>query len=187
MPDTNCADLELIEGFLIPNKFDVILPKMLLKFGNNVQAVSIPAFSIGMATQPSPVGAVIKLPGDSPDYSDLQITFIMDQNLVIYDAVLKWMKACSYPEDPSQYANFVEQYVSYDNQKDFDVLSQPLIVQSKSGVDHDMIWTFNDVFPMAMGGLEFSTTLTDASITTMNVTFAYNTFTVGRAGQSQSF
>ena len=41
-----------------------------------------------------------------------------------------------------------------------------------------------DSFPVSISGIEFSTTLTDAAITTFDVVFAYTYYNIGVAGRA---
>ena len=178
---TNCTDPGLIEGFLVPSKFTFMLPGLLLKLTNLVQTVALPDFSIGTSIAEGSGVAPVKLPGMSVEYDNLAVRFIADQNLVGYELILSWMKACSEPEDPRQYTSFVEKWAN-PNFPAEDALTQPLVLISESGTTRDMVWTFVDAFPVSISGIEFSSILTEAAIVTFDVIFAYTYYTLGIAG-----
>ena len=75
----NCTDPGIIEGFLVPSKFTLMLPDLLLKLTNLVQAVSLPDFSIGTTIAQGAGVAPVKLPGMSVSYDNLAVRFIADQ------------------------------------------------------------------------------------------------------------
>ena len=180
----SCVDKDLISGFLVPDSFQAIFPDILQNIGSNVQKVTIPDFSIGMTEVSSPVGARVKLAGDSVTYSALTMTFAMDQNLVIYNTIMAWMKACAYPEDPSQFDNFTERYLTWHGTKE-EALYRNFTLVSTSGTK-PMTWEFYQFFPISMSGIEFDTTLSDATMTSFEVTFEYTYFDVKESGQTFS-
>lgn len=183
MAVANCSTT--LDGFLVPSKFSVILPKMIVDVANNIQQVEIPTLDIGTTEVRVPtIGAPLKLAGDSASYGDLTITFILDQDLVVYEMILAWIKACAYPEDTELFKAFTAFYKGEEKTAEA-VLLQPLTVISNSGFSRDMVWDFSYAWPMSISGFTFDTTLTDATISTLSVTFAYSYFELNVAGRSQ--
>lgn len=180
MPE--CTNQDLISGLLVPDNFTVIFPDIVDGVGSNVQTVQIPELSAGSTEVPTPTGARLKVAGDSITYSSFTITFALDQNLVIYDLFLSWIKATCSPEDLSQFENFVKKYLTFER-KDELALYRDLTVISNSGTI-PMAWSFYGAFPISMSGIEFSSTLTDASMATIDVTFDYTYFDLSISGRS---
>ena len=175
----------MISGFLIPTSFNVIFPDIIAKIGENVQKVTIPGFAIGTQEPKFRGGAPLKIAGDNVTYETLSMSFLLDQNLVIYELLLKWLKACTYPEDPKQYSNFVDRFVIPGTGSKEELLYRDLTVVSTSGTE-PMVFKFKNVFPIGIGSIEYDTTYNDATIAVLSVNFAYTYFDIGTAGNSFS-
>ena len=173
------------DGFLVPTKFRVIFPEMIVDMKDNVQQVEIPSFSSGSTEIRVPtLGAPLKIAGDTASYDDLTMTFILDQDLYIYEMILAWGKACAYPEDTKLFTEFTNFWKGNETNNS-DVLLQPITVISKSGYNRDMVWDFAYAFPSSISGINFDKTLTDATVATITVTFSYSYFEFNVAGNSE--
>ncbi len=173
------------DGFLVPTKFNVIFPQMIVDMKNNVQQVEIPSFSTGTTeVRVQTLGAPLKIAGDSASYDDLTMTFIVDQDLYIYEMIMVWAKACAYPEDTELFKAFTEFWRGSEPTSS-DVLLQPITVVSTSGYKREIVWDFAYAWPSSVSGFTFDKTLTDATVSTITVTFSYSYFTLGQAGKSE--
>lgn len=179
-----CVNKDLISGFLIPNSFRAIFPGIIVDLQENVQKVSIPPFSIGYTKQASRGNTELKIAGNSSTYSTLNITFIMDQNLIIYDMIMAWIKACAYPENTNQYKEFTEKYAETHNKSLEEVLYQDITIMSTSGT-LPMAWHFKYCFPTTISGIEFDTTYSTPTIATVTVGFEYTYFDVKNSGTAK--
>ena len=96
-----------------PTKFDYAPPTQfkfsltkLPKVEYFTTACNIPGISLGNTIQPTPL-ADIPLPGDTINFSDLEITFLVDENLENFREIHGWMYGIGYPKSRTQFADLV--------------------------------------------------------------------------------
>ena len=65
-------------------------------FGNSI---NIPAISMGNATQPTYLKD-LPIPGDKMEFEDLNVRFLVDENLENYMEIQNWMRGLGFPERP---------------------------------------------------------------------------------------
>lgn len=145
-----------------------------------VQQVSVPAITLGVATQASSVHE-IKIPGDRLEYDTLSLTFQVDENLENWNSIYFWMFGLGYPEGHHLYREYIEAPI---NSTSLTELAKgysegSLMILNSS---NRQIQTFNfiDMFPIQLSGLEFDSTDTSSRAITASVQFAYTYYTVTR-------
>lgn len=124
-----------------------------------IQTVELPGLSLGTADQPSPF-VNIPRPGNL-SYNDLNITFLVGENLRDYLSIFDWMVALGKPDDFGQYQNF---------------LSDCNVFVLSSNLKPIFSYRFTDVYPIELSGISFDTTLSEAQYATATVTFKYTRF-----------
>ena len=87
-----------------PTKFDYASPtqfkfqiQKLPKVEYFTTACNIPGISLNATVQPTPL-ADIPLPGDTISFGDLEITFLVDENLENYREIHGWMYGIGFPK-----------------------------------------------------------------------------------------
>ena len=65
-------------------------------------SASIPGINLGFALQPTYLKDA-PVPGDKLTYSDLTLSFFVDENLENYMQVHNWLTGLGYPEDVQQF------------------------------------------------------------------------------------
>ena len=175
-----------------PTKFRFSLIK-LPKVEYFCTAANIPGITLGGANQPTPLKD-IPIPGDKLDYDTLNISFLVDENLENYREIHGWMYGLGFPAARTQFANLVEagrdrfpnsgkQSVSTDAGK-VKYGAEPLgpvfsdatlnILTSKNNANIEV--RFNNTFPTALSGLQYSQQATDVDYLTATVTFKYKIY-----------
>jgi hypothetical protein len=141
---------------------------------------NIPAMTLGIANFPTPFRD-LEEPGDKITFEDLNIQFLVDENLENYLEVYRWIKGLGYPEDLHQI---------YEIQKD-NVLNEYNNINSSMGLYSDgtlqvlnsnqrpnfMVKYFN-LFPYRLTTLLFDATLKDSDPFTAEVRFKYSHYTI---------
>ena len=96
-----------------PTKFDYASPtqfkfqiQKLPKVEYFTTACNIPGISLNATVQPTPL-ADIPLPGDTISFGDLEITFLVDENLENYREIHGWMYGIGFPKARTQFADLV--------------------------------------------------------------------------------
>ena len=92
-----------------PTKFDYASPTQfkfqitkLPKVEYFTTACNIPGISLNATVQPTPL-ADIPLPGDTIIFSDLEITFLVDENLENYREIHGWLTGVGFPKNYEQF------------------------------------------------------------------------------------
>lgn len=135
-----------------------------------VQAVSLPIVSVGQVNVITPF-TKIPVGGDRLTYSDLIITFKVDENMENYVEILDWLTRLGYPESLEQ---------SYDRSIKFPTTETALsdvklhILSSSKNPLHEI--TFFDAHPTTLSELNFSSTMSDVDYLECTATFAFRSF-----------
>ena len=156
-------------------------------------AANVPGIALANTTQPTPL-ADIPIPGETITFSDLEVTFLVDENLENYREIHGWMYGLGFPAARTQFANLVsagrdrfpnpgKQSTSTDAGK-VKYGAEPLgpvfsdatlnILTSKNNANIEV--RFSDVFPSALSGLQYDQQATDVDYLTATVTFKYKIY-----------
>ena len=143
------------------------------------QSANIPDLSLGIAIQPNFLRD-IPTPGDKIDFGDLNLTFLVDENLENFMEIQNWMRGLGFPESLKEIYGF---------QQEKSDLSQPiksqlnlysdgtLTVLNSSNIPKFKL-IFENLFPVSLTTLEFDATQTDLEYFTAEVTFKYTIYNI---------
>jgi hypothetical protein len=140
-----------------------------------VQAAAIPSLNLGRTETGTPFSR-IKFPGDKLDYSDLNITFRVDEELRNYFELYSWMTQLGKPNDYSQY-----QTIANANRGEGIQSDATLIILSSSKTPIVEV-NFKNIYPVSLSEVNFNTQMTDVDYIDVIATFAYETYTVNYIG-----
>ena len=134
-----------------------------------------PDISLGTTLQPNYLKD-IEIPGEKLTYGELNVRFLVDENLENYMAIHNWLTGLGFPETPQQFI---------DQNKDKDGI-QDRKEQYSDGSLHILNSTFNDIavvkfvdlFPIYLTSLEFDATESDINYFTADVTFKYTIYDI---------
>ena len=104
MPDTSSRQIEN-RNFLSPTGFRFILrrsPGCCLFLQSKLD--NIPSLDLGIANQPTYLKD-IDLPGDKIQFGDLNLRFLVDEDLKNYMEIQKWIRGLGYPESGKDIVN----------------------------------------------------------------------------------
>lgn len=137
-----------------------------------VQDVSFPAISLGQAITSNPLQDT-PYPGDKVNFGDLSITFTIDEHFRNYTKLSEWLIALGYPENHSQFTNFVnaQQNNLTEHLKTVSDATLGILDSSNNPV---ATYTFIDCFPISIGGFEYSSKETDARTLNVTASFLYS-------------
>lgn len=112
----------------------------------------------------------IKLSGDKLEFDYLQFTFLLDEDLKVWEESYNWLCGVTYPQNDTQYAN-----------------------QAKNGIYHDAIVEFNtnnnlenirfqfkNCSPISLSGMSMTFTGNANQPLTCEMVLAYDNFVVQR-------
>lgn len=135
-----------------------------------IQECNLPAISKGNATQPSPF-VDRPVPGDKLVFSDFTCTFPVDEDMVNYKEIARWIVGLTFPKQFGQYKAL---------DGSFDGVYSDLtlmILDSNSNPQHVVI--FRDAFPVSLSDIQFETKVTDTVIPVVTATFKYTLWEFG--------
>jgi len=140
---------------------------------------NIPDLTLGVAVQPSYLKD-LDTPGDKIVFGDLNITFMVDENLENYMEIQNWMRGLGYPES-------LKQFYDLEAQSRFDVkylgslqsiYSDGTLQVLNSSMIPSFQVKFKDLFPYTISTLPFDATQTDIQYFTADVSFKYTIYDI---------
>lgn len=145
-----------------------------------VQATQIPQVNLGVITQAGSVHDS-KVPGETMSFADISIKFIVDEEMSNWNAIYYWMIGLGFPINNKMYTEFLKRQ---DNLRYLTELNKgysdgTLTLLSNTNTPKQ-IFTFVDMFPTSLSGLEFDSEATDARPATATATFAYTYYTMNK-------
>jgi hypothetical protein len=156
-------------------------------------AANVPGVNLNAIRQPTPL-ADIPVPGEKITFGDLEVTFMVDENLENYREIHGWMMGLGFPKSRTQFAEIVKsgadrfplQGSSQKNTDPGKVTGGPVplgpvfsdatlnILSSKNRNNIEV--RFSDVFPISLSGLNFNQQADDVQYLQATVTFNYKIY-----------
>ena len=128
------------------------------------QTANVPDVSMPTTEVASPFRGLPIIPGGGVTFGDFSVRFIVDEDLVNYNAVHKWIRD----------VGNADQMARTTPEKDILTNGQLHIVTSQ--YNPAFIVEFLDIFPVSLSGLQFDATITDVEYITAEVTFKHQQF-----------
>lgn len=128
------------------------------------QKVQIPSLSMASPVQPAPLLNIYQTP-DRIEYSELDISFIVDENMANYEEILRWLEGMGAPQSSNQRLNL--QNSKYGFKSDISI-----IIENTSR-NPNIEFTFTECFPTSLSGITLDVTNTDVAYPECSVTFRY--------------
>jgi len=155
-------------------------------------SVNVPGISLGFILQQTPLKDV-PIPGEKLTYEDLSMTFIVDENLQNYQEIHGWLVGLGFPEDHAQHKNILNAGTDRFPTSKSTINTEPGKVKygapSQGSLFSDATLTilsaknnpvvevrFKDVFPVSLGGLQYTQQATDISYLSVDVVFKYSIY-----------
>ena len=138
---------------------------------------NIPSLDLGIAEQPTWLKN-IDVPGDKIQFGDLTLRFLVDEDLVNYMELQRWIRGLGYPENMDEFrklegeavlpANFGQAGDNIYSDGTLQILSSNLVPQFQV--------VFSDLFPYSLSTVTFDATDTDIEYFTADVSFKYTIY-----------
>lgn len=144
------------------------------------QECPIPEISMGAINIGTPVQD-FHIPGDKIEYDDMEITFIVDENLSNYKELQHWIYGLGHPESLDQFKTFneTEKKRLYGNTAvngQSQLSSDGVLSILTNNNNHNLDIYFIDMFPTAISSLRFETTADETQYITCTARFKYSYF-----------
>lgn len=138
-----------------------------------VTDVNIPSLTLGFIETPTPF-KILEFPGDRLDYGDLSVTFRVDEDFQNYFEIHNWIRALGFPENYGEYKKLADAPVG---KKDTIYSDATLTIMNSSMIPNIEV-SFQDIFPISIGDINFTTTDSDVNYVTNTATFKYKLFNI---------
>ena len=161
----------MITNYLSPSSF-IISIERLPNVEFFTQKVNIPDVSGSPQQLNTPLGLIYDSPSQL-QYSDLDVTFIFDEDMKNYLEILNWLEGMGSPNSTDQYKKL--------KASDEGVQSDITIVINNNHKNPNKQFIFKDCFPVALSSINLDITSTDTIYSECNATFRYTNFTVANA------
>ena len=130
------------------------------------QSANLPGLTLGEAIQVNPLRD-IPTPGDKVQFEELQLRFIVDEELENWLEMYNWLKGLGFPD------TFDQSLTKSDLR--FSDATLMILTSNKNG-QHRV--SFKDAFPLTLSGVQMDSSVGDIDYVTADATFAYTTYTV---------
>ena len=165
-------------NFLSPTGFKFVLDRS-PKVAFFCNQANIPDITLGIAIQPT-YFKDIDVPGDKIQFGDLNLRFLVDEDLGNYMEIQNWIRGLGYPEDIKQFRDLEAQstikgrYVK-DRQN---IYSDATLQVLNSNLISNFQVNFKEVFPYSLSTVNFDATDTDIQYFTADVSFKYTIYNI---------
>lgn len=138
-----------------------------------VQKIAVPRMELPSPEQPNHFTRIPK-PGDHLSFSDLLVTFKVDEDLKNYMEIYTWLVQMARSQNYEQY-QAIDRVQPMSGEGIYSDL-ELTILSSKRQANYAVV--FEDAFPIDLGEMEFDTTATDVNYVTAQATFRYKLYTI---------
>jgi hypothetical protein len=165
-------------NFLSPTGFKFTLTRT-PKVGFFCNQANIPDLNLGVVDQPS-YTKMLPTPGDIIAFGDLNLRFLVDENLENYMEIQNWIRGLGFPERLSQFSDLEETGLvkgNYLKDRQNIYSDGTLQVLTSSQIPNFQI-SFKDLFPYSLSTMTFDATDTDIQYFTADVSFKYTIYDI---------
>ena len=128
------------------------------------QTANIPDVSMPVTEVASPFRNLPIIPSGGVTFGDFSVRFIVDEDLVNYNSIYKWIRDNGNADQMQRTTKESEIYTN----------GQLNIVTSQ--YNPAFVIDYRDIFPVNLSGLQFDATMTDVEYITAEVTFKHQQF-----------
>ena len=180
-----------------PDKLDYASPTQ-FKFGIHqlpkveffTLSANVPGISADTVTQPTPYKD-IPIVGDKLNYENLSITFLVDEYLENYISLHNWMTGIGFPTDRQEFRTFrdvTSNTPASGKTPPTDLVGKAIPDRALYSDAYLMVLSnknnaivevdFQNIFPISLGGLDFTQNVTDVEYVTATAEFAYQIYEI---------
>ena len=180
-----------------PDKLDYASPTQ-FKFGIHqlpkveffTLSANVPGISADTVTQPTPYKD-IPIVGDKLNYENLSITFLVDEYLENYISLHNWMTGIGFPTDRQEFRTFrdvTSNTPASGKTPPTDLVGKAIPDRALYSDAYLMVLSnknnaivevdFQNIFPISLGGLDFTQNVTDVEYVTATADFAYQIYEI---------
>jgi hypothetical protein len=164
-------------------------------------SVNIPGISINYVEQQTPLKD-IPHPGEKLKYSDLTMSFIVDENLENYQEIHGWLVGLGFPDSYADYDTLIQAgkdrfptskssvstelgKIRYPAPSQGAAFSDATLMVLTNKNNPVVEVRFKDVFPINLSNLNYSQQATDINYLTADVTFKYSIYNFANVNKKE--
>lgn len=153
------------KNLLSPNKFIFSISKSpyLVYY---VQSVRLPGVSSSPATMETP-HSLLHFTNDKLQFETLNITFLVDEDMKVWEETFNWMKGISFPNEHKQYR---------DQKAKEHLYSDAILELNTNNNTPNFKIKYKNCFPISLGAIDLSFKDNPENSITSDVTFSIDTF-----------
>jgi hypothetical protein len=144
-----------------------------------MQQTELPGMNLGQAQFSNSIHD-LKMPGETLEFQDLTIQFLVDSKIENYMAIHDWMTGLGYPEGNTTFGKYL---ASKKNTQSYTVASKTVSDCFLHILDSNnlplMKFTLVDAFPTSLTGISMASNNSDVNYVLATLTLAYSYYTVG--------
>lgn len=133
------------------------------------QEVTLPGITLPTFDMNTPLSA-LPFSGEILTFDDLNIQFIVDQNMTNYIAVYNWMIGLGFPEYNNQFADFINSQDTGYSRTNKEYSDATLQILGSNNLPVKTV-KFIDILPVTLSSLNFLSTNNDVTYLVGNATF----------------
>jgi hypothetical protein len=160
----------MITNYFSPLEF-VVTVKRMPNVQFFTQRATIPSVTKQPIDKPTPFKTIYET-GDLVTYSELNLSFIVDEYMNNYIEVFNWIKGLTFPENFEQFKRLSE--------SEEGLRSDISIVVKNSNKNPSIVIDYYDCFPISLSEVLLDTTQNDIIYPEATVTFQYNYFSISQ-------
>jgi len=160
---------------IVPNYFSPLEFRVSIKRLPNVefftQRSMIPSINTTPIQQPTRFNPIFRTP-DQVSFSNLDLTFIIDEDMNNYTEIFDWMIASAFPENHEQFRRIAD---SEDG-----LFSDISVIVLNSKKNSNIEISYTNCFPISLSDIQLNTTDQDVTYPEATCSFQYDTFSIKR-------
>ena len=142
------------------------------------QSASIPEVSIGAREISTPVKDYT-VPGDKMTFGDLNLRFLVNEDLDNYFEIYKWLKGLTNPMNTGDFQKYIDAVDEKGRDTDFTkTMADARLLVLNSNYNSIATVNFFNIFPTSLTTLEFDASATDINYFTAEVNFKYTIYEI---------
>jgi len=174
-------------NFLSPLGFKFNIKKT-PTFNHFVQSVSIPNLTLGTVSVETPF-VRLPVPGDKLQFSELLVTFRVDEDMLAYTEIHEWLEAVGFPDNFDQFKVVAPTATAGGTANNVGtagimtgegVYSDATLTVLNSAMNPRIRINYQDLYPTSLSDTTFNASLTDVDYLECTATFAYKRYKIER-------
>jgi len=145
--------------------------------------VNVPGLILSATEQPNYLTNIPRA-GEKIEFGELLLTFLVDEDLVNYMEIQKWMRGLGFPESLQQIYDWQTEEkpqnypAKYKDETDLNLFSDGTLLIYNSTDNPTFKVIFRDMFPQSISPLQFDSKVSDVQYLSASVTFKYTIYNI---------